>query len=107
MNIEEMKQRLKAVNSINLSAHVKLKATIRKEISEEELVRRLKSLDGMVYCQYQGREYECDKYALIFDKSNKYDLRIIVSIKENSLTIVTAHVQNKKKRQRLERWLKR
>lgn len=107
MNVEEMKTRLNEITKIIFSKHVILKAKIRDEISEDALLSQLKTPQNLTYCQYQGEEYGCSKYALIFDKSNKYDIRIIISIKENCLTVVTAHIQNKKKRKRLEKWLKR
>ncbi len=107
MNVEEMKERLKSIENISFSAHVRLKAKVRNDISEESLTYYLKSPENLIHCQSQGKEYGCDKYELIFDKSNKYDLRIIVAMREKSLTVITAHIQNKKKRKRLEKWLKR
>lgn len=107
MNVEEMKERLRFIENISFSVHVKLKAKVREGIYEDMLLEYLKSPQSLEHSRYQGKEYGCDKYELIFDKSNKYDLRIIVAIKENTLTVVTAHVQNKKKRKRLEKWLKK
>lgn len=107
MNVEEMKELLKSAESTSFSAHVRLKMKIREDISEDSLIEHIKHPESLAYCQYQGKEYGCDKYELIFDKSNKYDLRIIVAIKETSLTVITAHIQNKKKRKRLEKWLKK
>lgn len=55
----------------------------------------------------QGDEPQGHKYALLFSKSNKYDLKIVVSIKEKRLNVVTAHIQNIKKRKVYQEWLER
>lgn len=38
------------------------------------------------------------KYLLLFDKSSRYDLKVVVSILAGKAKVITAHVQNKKRR---------
>ena len=54
----------------------------------------------------QGEDYRGHKYGLLFRKSNKYDLKIVISIKNKTLNVVTTYIQNRKRRKRLEKWLK-
>jgi len=49
----------------------------------------------------QGEDLRGHRYALLFSKSSKYDLRIIISMKGKNI------IQNIKRRKVLEQWLKR
>jgi len=101
----DIKDRLRAVEIFTFSRHFQHKAKIRG-ISEEEVLSCLKNLQNLSYSEFQGDESQGSKYALLFRKSGKYDLKLVISIKDKTLNVVTAHIQNKKKRKVLEKWLK-
>ncbi len=104
MNINELKEILKSIGTITFSKHFHLRYTMRG-ITEREVQSYLRNPEALEYFEYQGEEPEGKKYALIFNKSNKYDLKVVVSIKE-ALNVVTAHIQSKRKRKVLDKWLK-
>ncbi len=104
MNIDELKEKLKSIEQITFSKHFRLRAEIRG-IFEKEILSYLKNPENLEQFEYQGEDPEGKKYALIFHKSSKYDLKIVVSIKE-ALNVVTAHIQSKKRRKVFDKWLK-
>lgn len=104
MNIDELKKTLKSIGTITFSKHFQKKSKIRG-ISEEEILSNLKNPETLENFEYQGEEPQGKKYALFFHKSNKYDLKVVVSIKE-ALNVVTAHIQSKRRRKVLDKWLK-
>lgn len=102
---DALKEKLKSVEEISFSKHFRHKAQIRG-ISEDEVIAHLKSPDYLEHSEYQGDEMGGEKYALLFHKSNKYDLKVVVSFRDKALNVVTAHIQSKRKRKVLERWLR-
>ncbi len=104
MNIDELKKKLKSIETITFSIHFQKKSKIRG-ISEEEILSNLKNPEMLEHFEYQGEEPQGQKYALFFNKSSKYDLKVVVSIKE-ALNVVTAHIQSKRRRKVLDKWLK-
>lgn len=104
MKIDDLKETIKSIKKIKFSKHFHEKAKIRG-ITEEEIQSYLRHPENIVQFEYQGKEDDRQKYALIFNKSNKYDLKIVISVKED-LNVVTAHIQSKKKRKVLDKWLK-
>ena len=104
MNIDKLKENLKSIETITFSKHFHLRAIIRG-ITEKEVLSYLRNPEALEHFEYQGEEPEGKKYALIFNKSNKYDLKIVISVKE-ALNVVTAHIQSKRKRKVLDKWLK-
>lgn len=80
MNIDELKEKLKSIETITISKHFHLRAKIRG-ITEKEILSYLKNPEALDHFEYQGKEPEGQKYALIFNKSNKYDLKVVISIK--------------------------
>ncbi len=104
MKIDDLKEKIKSIKKITFSKHFQEKAKIRG-ITEEEIRSYLINPENIVQFEYQGKEADGQKYALIFNKSNKYDLKIVISVKED-LNVVTAHIQSKKKRKVLDKWLK-
>jgi len=102
--IDKLKEAIKSIKKITFSKHFQEKAIIRG-ITEEEIQLCLGNPENIVQFEYQGKEPEGQKYALIFNKSNKYDIKIVISVKED-LNVVTAHIQSKKKRKVLDNMVK-
>jgi hypothetical protein len=69
--------------------------------SQRKVISYLRNPEALEHFEYQGEEPEGKKYALIFNKSNKYDLKVVISVKE-ALNVVTAHIQSKRKRKVLD-----
>ena len=104
MEIEEIKKRLQKVSKITFSKHFYEKAKLRK-ITTKEILENLRNPVKLVAVEDQGIEELGHKYALLFSKSRKYDLKIVISIKNKKLNVVTSYVQNKKRRKVYEKWL--
>jgi len=98
---------LKEIETINFSKHFYDEKVKLRGINEDEIRTHLKSPHKLIAVEDQGDEPQGHKYALLFSKSNKYDLKIVVSIKEKRLNVVTAHIQNIKKRKVYQEWLER
>lgn len=97
MDLEELKEILEKIEGITFTKHFLNDRKVKRNIKEEEIVgiiREGKLLDF----EYQGEDEHEVKYALFFEKSNKYLLKIVVVIKENKLRVITSHVQNIKRR---------
>jgi|GEM_PF-6654478 len=77
----DIKDRIRSVENFTFSRHFRHKAKIRG-ISEEEILSCLKNLQNLDYSEFQGDEPQGSKYALLFHKSGKYDLKLVISIKE-------------------------
>lgn len=77
---DALKEMLKSVEEIGFSKHFRRKAQIRG-ISEEEIIAHLKSPDNLEFSEYQGAEGGGEKYALLFHKSNKYDLKVVAAFR--------------------------
>jgi len=93
--------------SITFSKHFfEPKVRLRK-LDEKEIIRNLRAPIKLEFVEDQGSNRRGHKYMLLFHKSNKYDLKIVVSFKGRGVNVITAHVQNKKRRKVYEKWLKR
>ncbi|MFQ6055677.1 MAG: DUF4258 domain-containing protein [Methanosarcinales archaeon] len=107
MNIEEMKKKLKSIKTITFSKHFHEPKVRLRGISEEEVKNHLRYPKKLEIVEDQGEDIKGHKYGLLFHKSNKYDLKVVVSIKNKSLNVITTYIQNKKRRKVFEKWLKR
>ncbi len=107
MEINEIKIILNEIETITFSKHFYEEKVKLRTITKEEIKTHLESLDKLIAVEDQGDEPQGHKYALLFNKSGKYDLKIVVSIKEKRLNVVTAHIQNIKRRKVYEEWLKK
>ena len=102
-----MKRKLQSVADISFSGHFfEPKVRLRK-IDGKEIIQNLKSPKRLEFVEDQGSDSRGHKYMLLFRKSNKYDLKIIVSFKRKKLNVITTHIQNKKRRKVYEKWLKK
>ena len=100
-----MKKILREVETVTFSKHFYDEKVRLRGLDEEEIKQYLKELEKLIQAEDQGEELKGHKYALLFSKSNKYDLKIAVSIKGKSLNVITTHIQNIKKRKAYEKWL--
>ncbi len=107
MNISEMKDVLKGLESVTFSKHFHEEKVRLRGITEEEIKTHMNSPVKLIAVEDQGEESEGHKYALLFSKSSRYDLKIVMSFKDKRLNVITAHIQNIKRRKVYEKWLGR
>ncbi len=104
MDICEAKKILSKVENISFTRHFQEKAALRS-IDCQDIHSCLALHDRLLDAEDQGEDDKGHKYALLFSKSNKYDLRVVVSVKGNNLNVITAHFQNIKRRKAYQKWL--
>lgn len=98
---------LQSVQNITFSKHFTEPKVTLRGISASYVGSLLKDPKQLETVIDQGEEAKGHKYALLFHESNKYDIKIIISIKGTNLNVMTAHKQNKKRRRVFEKWQKR
>jgi hypothetical protein len=70
----------------------------RSKLSKELIEKYLfGDWDGLVESSHQEDNHHRDKYSLLFDKSNRYLLKIVVSLGEECVFLVTSHVVAKRR----------
>lgn len=110
MKLEELKATIKSIQEITFSKHAEeMINTKERQITKEDILQCIKTrLDELNQFTDQGTEELGHKYKLIFYKSNVYDTVIVISIRPNtkSLNIVTAYIENRAKKGRMDLWLK-
>mgnify|MGYP000108938152 CR=1 FL=1 len=107
MKVNKMREALKTVETITFSKHFYEPKVRLRGISEEEVIKNLKKGNRLIVVEDRGEEPKGHKYALLFKKSNKYDLKVVVSLKGKNLNVITAHIQSIKRRKVYEKWLER
>ena len=107
MNVEEMKEKLKSIETITFSKHFYDPKVRLRGINETEVTDNIRNPMKIEVVEYQGEDVKGYKYGLLFHKSNKYDLKVVISIKDKSLNVITSYVQNKRRRKVFEKWLRR
>ena len=107
MGLEEVKKKLKSIENITFSKHFYEPKVRIRGIPEEEISTNLRNPEKLIDFEDQGENVKGHRYALLFSKSHKYDLKIAISIKNKSLNVITSHIQNIKRRKVLRQWLKR
>ncbi len=102
--IEGIKARLRRVQDAVLSAHVfdKLK---ERPVTEEQIRAALQNPSNLMYVEAQ-KDNIGEKYKLVFRKSGKYDLVVIIRFLNSHLKVVTVRIQNKKRIRITGRWQK-
>lgn len=68
----------------------------RPLLSEQEIVLHLRNPLELKKAEYQPDAYAGEKYALLFHKSARYDLKIVISFTGERLNVVTAHIVKKR-----------
>jgi uncharacterized membrane protein len=107
MDIKTLQKLLSSAETISFSKHFYEPKVQIRGISEEEIKNNLGNPTKLISFEDQGEDLRGHQYALLFSKSNKYDLKIVASIKDKNINVITTHIQNIKRRKVLERWLKR
>lgn len=102
-----MKGILKEVESVAFSKHFGEEKVRLRGITEVGIKNNISSPVKLIAVEDQGEEPKGHKYALLFSKSRKYDLRVVVSLKDKRLNVITSHIQNIKRRKVYEKWLGR
>jgi len=69
----------------------------RPNISREMIEDYLSSLEDLIEFEYQEDDNPRPKYSCLFDKSSKYYLKIVLSVENKTIYIVTSHLINKSK----------
>lgn len=72
----------------------------RQNVTKSLIEQHLENPDNLIDFVHSEDGHEREKYEAIFDKSSKYYLKIVLSMADESLYIVTAHVINKARRER-------
>jgi len=106
MNAESVKSILGKIEEIAFSREFREKVVKIRNITEDEIKQTLKQSNKLIFAEDQGEEELGHKYGLLFSKSSKYDLKVVVSIKHKRLNVITSHVQNIKRRKVFEKWLR-
>jgi hypothetical protein len=101
--IEERDVLQEAVSSreIFLTRHFQEERLPRREnVSRGIIFSHLEDMSDLVDFVYSEDGHSRFKYELLFDKSSKYFLKVVLSMDESRVFIVTAHVINKAKREK-------
>ena len=106
MDVERMKALLRSVKEIVFTLHFDSSDVARRGVGREDAERALREPEDLVSADDQGDDPRGHKYALLFEKSSRYDLRIVVSILGGRINVITTHVQNRKRRKVNEKCLK-
>lgn len=107
MDLERMRNILGRVEDINFTAHAKFRLEQRIEIDESMIIGNLRKPRKMVSAEIQQKGAGGVVYAVYFRKSNKYELKVVFSIDKRTLNIITAHIQNIRRRKANEKWLRK
>lgn len=86
---------------IKYTRHFKEQRLPRRENVSEKLIKLyLNDMSDLVDFAYSEDEHRRFKYELLFNKSTKYFLKVVLSMNRSEIYIVTAHVINKTKREK-------
>ena len=102
--LRELIKEIQKNGNVAFSKHFDIKSTIR-QLGMDEILLKLSKVGDAIAIEDQGEEPNGHKYALLFKKLSNYDLKIVVSIKDNSINIVTAYIVSKKRRAAYLKWL--
>ena len=107
MTVEKIRKKLRLIEKITFSKHFHGPKVRLRGITEEDVRRHLGDPKKLEVVENQGKGPKGHKYGLLFHKSNKYDLKIVISMKGDSINVITSYIQNKKRRKVFEKWLKK
>jgi len=107
MKVDEMKKKSKSIKKITFSKHFYEPKVRLRGIVEEDVRSYLEDPKMLEIIKDQGIGPKRHKYGLLFRKSSKYDLKIVISTKRDSINVITSYIQNKKRRKVFEKWLKK
>jgi len=93
--LEKIKMRLMKTEGIVITKHI-FKKFRERPITEEQVKCMLLNAENMVHVEFQ-KDVRGEKYKLVFRKSGKYDIIIVVRYLNSHLKVITAYQQNKKR----------
>ena len=90
-----------SVREVKYTRHFEEERLPRRENVSKELIEdNLSNFSGLVDFVYSEDDHSRFKYELLFDKSRKYFLKVVLSMDDSEVYVVTAHVINKAKREK-------
>jgi len=98
MDVEQMKEMLRSATDIAFTLHFGSPDVARRGIGMEEAERLLRQPDGLASVYDKGDDPRGHKYVLLFEKSSRYDTKIVISVLGGRINVITTHVQNRKRR---------
>jgi hypothetical protein len=97
---EVLKQEIES-RDIRYTRHFEEKRLPRRENVTKDLIKKhLRDPVDLLEFVFEDDDHRREKYQLLFDKSSKYYLKTVLSMEDDSLYIVTAHVVNKTKKEK-------
>ncbi|PSH01736.1 MAG: hypothetical protein BRC27_01080 [Nanohaloarchaea archaeon SW_10_44_10] len=97
---KEFKQALNEIKRINYTRHFEEeRLPNRVNLNKKTIEENLNSPSNLIDFEFEEDEHSRPKYQLVFDKSNKYYLKVVISFKRNEVFIVTAHIVNKRRKE--------
>ena len=93
--LEKIKKRLMKTEGIVITEHV-FKKFGERPITEEQVRCMLLNAENLVHVEFQ-KDLRGEKHKLVFRKSGKYDIIIVVRYLNSHLKVITAYQQNKKR----------
>lgn len=104
-HVDEMRELLEHVEVVDYSVHFEEDVNPdRDNVSKEKIERHLQNPETLEVVQYERDDHPRDKYLLYFDDSTKYYLKVVVSIADEYLNVVTSHVISKRRIRRMEEY---
>jgi len=103
---EEFSEFLNIAEKMKLTHHFRVERLPRRpKISEELIKAHIENPESLLEFQYSDDEHSREKYECLFEKSSKYLLKIVLSVENRTIFIVTAHLVNKSRKNSLEELL--
>jgi hypothetical protein len=95
---EKFKNELQS-RKVNYTRHFERdRLPYRQNVTKNLIEKHLEDPKDLVKYKHEEDDHNREKYQVLFDKSTKYYLKIVLSMTNGDLFIVTAHVINKTKK---------
>jgi len=93
MDLHFIKEEIKVMKEVKFSKHF-LEEVLKNRpyLTKELIVEKLKKIENL----YKSENQSKNKYKLIYNLSNKYDLIIVIKFEEKSLKVITSYKNSKK-----------
>lgn len=103
LDSEAFKEFLMSHEEIRLTRHFEEeRLPLRPKVSRELIFKHVSEPEALVEFSFQEDDHRRPKYAVFFDKSTKYLLKLVISSDGQDIFIVTAHLVNKKRKDVME-----
>jgi len=95
---EKFKNELQS-RKVNYTRHFeRYRLPYRQNVTKNLIEKHLEDPKDLVKYKHEEDDHNREKYQVLFDKSTKYYLKIVLSMTNGDLFTVTAHVINKTKK---------